>query len=102
MPELKVTRVIDDPNIPEVFIDSPGVIAWVADGILHYELYALRRDVPPGPDGETARAVLRARLALTIPAAVSLTDSSAHHLAEMEKAGVFKRTAVAQSSGAKH
>jgi hypothetical protein len=106
MTEIKVTRTIDDPSIPEVFIDCPTMNAWVADGVMHLELFAIRRDLPPSPDGETARAHLRARLALPIPASVSLHGCLGHHLDQMEKAGVFKRipieAAAPATEGQKH
>jgi hypothetical protein len=68
--EFKVTRAIDDPNLPEVFIDSPGVAGWSSDGVIHVELFVIRREAPT-PEGETARAHLCSRLAMTVPAAIA-------------------------------
>jgi hypothetical protein len=101
MPEIKVTGVVDDPSVSETFIDSPAVAGWAADSVIHAELYAIRRNLPTSGE-ESARAHVRARLALTIPAAVALQEAVSHQLAELEKQGVFKRTSVARPGEAKH
>jgi hypothetical protein len=98
--QIKVARTVDDPLVSEIFVDSPGVGGWSADGVIHVDLFTLRRE-PPTPEGESAYAQLRARLALTIPAAVALQETLAHHLAVLEKAGFLKRGAP-QTSEAKH
>jgi len=94
MNEIKVTMV-ENPALPSTFVDFPAVAGQARDGIMHVELAAIRPDAPTaGKEADqTAKAFPVVRLAMTIPAALALKAFLAHHLTELEKQGLVKRTA---------
>jgi hypothetical protein len=102
MTEIKVSFV-DDNECTEMFADSPRVVAWVADNVLHAELRALRREIPDTGGGkETATERPVSRVAMSIPTAIALQATLAHHLGELEKQGLLKRMEPPHPSAPKH
>ena len=91
MPEIKLIFV-DRGDCQEAFADSPRVVGWSADGVMHIELRAIRRQGQDSQGEESAVEFPVIRGALTLQTATALYATLAHHLGELEKSGMIKRT----------
>lgn len=89
--EIKLTFV-DRPECEEAFADSPEVVGWTRDGVMHLEFRAIRADVTKPPEQPKGITFPVGRLAMTLPVAIACQATLTHHLAELEKLGVVKRT----------
>ncbi len=85
--------LLDRLDCDEVFSDSPEVLGWSRDNVVHLELRTIRPDVTKPGEPQSGKVSPVARLAMTIPVAIALQATLAHHLTELEKQGVVKRTA---------
>ena len=90
---------IDLPGVQETFSDFVRMVV-VKDNVVRIDLCTTRLD-DPSPE-QTGKVYPVARLALTIPAALTLQEHLAHQIAEMEKLGLLKRTTAPSPVSPKH
>jgi hypothetical protein len=88
-PDKSNFQYVDRPDLTETFTDSVGKCT-AEDGVFHLELLMCRYDTPKPPKPPTGHFYPAARLAMSIPTAISLYNQLRQLMDTLEKQGVLE------------